>query len=71
MSSRDERTRARAREALRQETPVADDAGLLPWQEEAAAIVREAERRDPSGERVSALIDEIARNYFRQALKRR
>jgi hypothetical protein len=44
---------------------------LLPWQEEAAAIVRDAKRRDPSGERVSTLIDDIARNYFRHALRRR
>ena len=28
---------------------IADDARLLPWQEEAAAIVRDAKRRDPSG----------------------
>ena len=71
MPSRDERARARARAALRQETPIADDVGLLPWQEEAAAIVRDAQCRDPSGERVSTLMDEIARNYFRHALQRR
>ena len=71
MSSRDEHARAQARATLRQETPIADDAGLLPWQDEAAALVRDAERRDPSGERVSTLIDDIARNYFRHALRRR
>jgi hypothetical protein len=71
MSSRNERARARAR--LRQETPIADDARLLPWQEEAAALVRDAKRRDPSGtdELVSTVLDEVARNYFRHALRHR
>ena len=71
MSGRNENARTQARATLRQETPIADEAGLLPWQDEVAAIVREAERRDPSGERVSTLIDEIARSYFRHALHRR
>ena len=49
MSSRNEHTRAQAQVRLQQETPITDDASLLPLQEEAAAIVREAKRRDPSG----------------------
>jgi hypothetical protein len=71
MSSRNENVRAQAQARLERQTPIADDARLLPWQEEAAAIVRDAKRRDPSGERVSTLIDDIARNYFRHALRRR
>jgi len=47
MPSRNVRARARAR--LQQETPIADDASLLPLQEEAASIVREAKRREPWG----------------------
>lgn len=72
MSSRNEHTRAQARARLERETPLADDERLLPLQEEVAAIVSEANRRDPTGsdELVSALIDEIARAYFRHALRR-
>jgi hypothetical protein len=65
MSSRSERGRARARARLRQETPIADDASLLAWQEEAAAIVRDAKCRSGSDELPSAVIDEVARSYFR------
>jgi hypothetical protein len=71
MPSRNVRARARAR--LQQETPIADDASLLPLQEEAASIVREAKRREPLGtnELLSAVIDEVARNYFRHTHQRR
>ena len=73
MSSRNEHTRAQARARLERETPLADDERLLPLQEEVAAIVSEAKRRDPTGsdELVSALLDEVARAYFRHALRRR
>ena len=72
MSSRNERARAQAQVRLQQETPFTDDASLLPLQEEAAAIVREAKRRDPSGtdELVSTVLDEVARSYFRHARER-
>jgi hypothetical protein len=72
MSSRNEHTRAQARARLERETPLADDERLLPLQEEVAAIVSEAKRRDPTGpdKLVSALIDEVARAYFRHALRR-
>jgi hypothetical protein len=72
MSSRNEHTRAQARARLERETPLADDERLLPLQEEVAAIVSEAKRRDPTGsdELVSTLIDEVARAYFRHAHRR-
>ena len=69
MSSRNEHARAQAQVRLQQETPITDDASLLPLQEEAAAIVREAKRRDPSGTDVSTVLDEVARSYFRHALR--
>jgi hypothetical protein len=73
MSSRNEHARAQAQVRLQQETPITDDASLLPLQEEAAAIVREAKSRDPSGadELVSTVLDEVARSYFRHALRHR
>ena len=72
MSSRNEHARAQAQVRLQQETPITDDASLLPLQEEAAAIVREAKRRDPSGtDVVSTVLDEVARSYFRHALRHR
>ena len=71
MSSRNEHARAQAQVRLQQETPITDDASLLPLQEEAAAIVREAKRRDPSGTDVSTVLDEVARSYFRHALRHR
>jgi hypothetical protein len=37
----------------------------------AAAIVREAKRRGPSGTDVSTVLDEVARSYFRHALRHR
>jgi hypothetical protein len=73
MSSRNEHVRAQAQARLERQTPIADDARLLPLREEIAAIVREAKRRDPSGtnELVSTVIDGIARAYFRHALRHR
>ena len=71
MSSRNKHARVQARVRLQQEAPITDDASLLLMQEEAAAIVREAKRRDPSGtdELVSTVLDEVARSYFRHALR--
>jgi len=73
MPSSKEHARDQARARLHRETPLTDDASLLPLQEEAAAIVREAKRKDPSGtdELVSTVLDEIARNYFGHALRNR
>ena len=73
MSSRSERGRARARARLEQETPIADDASLLAWQEEAAAIVRDAKhgRRPGSDELALSVLNEVARSYFRHARRQR
>ena len=71
MSSRNERDRARAR--LQQEMPIADDASLLAWQGEVAAIVRDAKQKRGSGtdELPSTVIDEVARSYFRHIRRQR
>jgi hypothetical protein len=73
MSSRIERGRARAQARLQQETPIADDASLLAWQEEAAAIVRDAKQRhwSESDELPSTVLDDVARSYFRHARRQR
>ena len=70
MPARNESTRAIAR--LQLETPVSDDASLLELQEQAAAYVREAKRRAPSepDETVSSVLDAVARDYFRHAIKK-
>jgi hypothetical protein len=70
MPSRNESTRATAR--LQRETPISDDAGLLKLQEQAADYIREAKRRDPAepGELVSSVLDAVARDYFRHAVKK-
>ena len=70
MPSRNESTRALAR--LEQQTPISDDASLLGLQEQAAHYVREAKRRDASGpdELVSSVVDAVARDYFRHAVKK-
>jgi hypothetical protein len=70
MPPRNESTRASAR--LHLETPISDDAGLLELQEQAADYVREAKRRDPSepDELVSSVLDAVARDYFRHAVKK-
>ena len=62
MSSGNEHVRAQAQARLERQTPIANDARLLPLQEEVAAIVREAKRRDPSGanQLVSTGIDKVA-----------
>src|ERR1700704_5755373 len=70
MPSRNESTRAIAR--LQRETPISDDLSLLKLQEQAAGYVREAKRRDPSepDELVSSVMDAVARDYFRHAIKK-
>ena len=70
MPSRNESTRALAR--LQQQTPICDDASLLKLQEQAADYVREAKRRDASepDELVSSVVDAVARDYFRHAVKK-
>jgi hypothetical protein len=70
MPSRNESTRAIAR--LQKETPISDDASLLELQEQAADYVREAKRRAPSepDELVSSVLDAVARDYFRHAIRK-
>ena len=73
MPSRNEGARARARIQL--EAPVNDDASLLKLQDQAADYVREAKRRNASepsepNELLSTVIDAVARNYFRHALRK-
>jgi hypothetical protein len=70
MPSRNESTRAIAR--LQLETPISNDASLLKLQEQAAEYVREAKRRPPSepNDLVSAVVDAVARDYFRHAIEK-
>jgi hypothetical protein len=70
MPPRNESTRGIARIQL--ETPVSVDASLLELQEQAAEYVREAKRRAPSepNELVSAVVDAVARDYFRHAIEK-
>jgi hypothetical protein len=55
---------------LQVEAPVSDDANLLKLQAEAAAYLREAKCRDPSGpdEVIWRVLDAVARKYFRYAI---
>jgi hypothetical protein len=73
MSTRSERGRARARARLQQETPIADDASLLAWKEEAVAIVRDATRgrRSGSDELALTVLEKVARSYFRHVHRQR
>ena len=71
MPSREERARTRASACLQQETPIADDASLLAWKEEAAAMVRDANSRSGSDELPSTVLDEVARSYFRYVRRQR
>jgi hypothetical protein len=70
MPSRNETARAHAR--LQLETPISDDANLLKLQEQVADYVREAKRRDPTepNELISTVIDAVARDYFRHAIRK-
>ncbi len=69
MPARNESTRATAR--LQLDASISDDARLLELQEQAADYVREAKRRAPAegDELVSSVLDAIARDYFRHAIK--
>ena len=70
MPSRNETARAHARHQL--ETPISDDANLLKLQEQVADYVREAKRRDPTepNDLISTVIDAVARDYFRHAIRK-
>jgi hypothetical protein len=70
MPSRNETARAHAR--LQLETPISDDANLLKLQEQVADYVREAKRGDPTepNELISTVIDAVARDYFRHAIRK-
>ena len=70
MPSRNESIRALAR--LQQQAPLSDEASLLKLQAQAADYVREAKRRDGSDpdELVSSVVDAVARDYFRHAIKK-
>ena len=74
MPLRQERARARARAQLQSESPAPpDDAALLKIQEEAAAIIREAIDRSPSGSdpQGASAIDDVGRSYYEYLLRRR
>ena len=70
MPSRNETARAHAR--LQLETPISDDANLLKLQEQAATYLYEAKRRDASepNELISTVVDAVARDYFRHAIRK-
>jgi hypothetical protein len=70
MPSPNAKTRALVRRQL--ETPVCDDARLQQLQQQAADTIREARRLHPSEpeELVCSLLDAVARDYFRHALRK-
>jgi hypothetical protein len=70
MPSRKETTRALER--LQSATPISDDTSLLKLEEEAAQYISEAKRRDATENRelVSTVVEAVARNYFRHALRK-
>jgi hypothetical protein len=59
-------------ERLQSATPISDDATLLKLEGEAAQFVREAKRRctTQADELISTVIDAVARDYFRHAIRR-
>jgi hypothetical protein len=61
---------ARAREQLQSATPVSDQASLQRMEQQAADFIAEAKRRSEAGDSISTVIDAIARNYFRHAVRR-
>ena len=71
MPSRNEGAHARAR--VQQAAPVSDDASLLKLEDQAADYIREAKRRSASepDELLSTVIDAVARDYFRHAVRKR
>ena len=60
----------RAFERLRSATPICDDASLMKLEEDVAEYLREAKRRDASGndELISTVVEMVARKYFRHML---
>ena len=60
---------ARAREQLQSATPISDQASLQRMEQLAADFVAEARRRATSEADVSTVIDAIARDYFRHAVR--
>jgi hypothetical protein len=66
------RQSTRAREQLLAATPICDDASLVKVERDAAEFLREASRRDalPPDELFSAVIDALARGYFRHMLRK-
>ena len=61
----------RAFERLRLATQICDDASLAKVEEDVAEYLREANRRDvQSDELFSAVIDAVARSYFRHMLRK-
>ena len=72
MPSRDEKMRARDR--LNAEAPLSGALELFPLQEQAAECIREARRNSASKasrELVSSVVDALARDYFRYALRKK
>ena len=70
--SRSERARARARHLLAQTAPLPDDTEIQRLRELSLDYIREAERleRDPEpSEKISAVLDTIARDFFAHALR--
>jgi hypothetical protein len=69
MPSRNETMRASER--LRLATPICDDTSLVKLEEDVAEYLREAKRRDALGpdELISAVVERVAREYFRHVLK--
>ena len=65
-----EREFARARKWLQLATPICDDASLEKLEEDVAEYLREAKRRDASGndELISTVVEMVARKYFRHML---
>jgi hypothetical protein len=70
--SRSERERARARHLLAQTAPLPDDTEIQRLRELSLDYIREAERleRDPEpSEKISAVLDTIARDFFARTLR--
>jgi len=72
--SRSERARARALHLLAQIAPLPDDSEVQRLRELSLDYIREAERLErpaEPGERISAVLDAIARDYFDRTLRHR
>ena len=62
---------ARAHERLRLAAPICDDASLVKVEQDVAEYLREANRREARpDELLSAVIDAVARSYFRHMLRK-